>query len=113
MRAPYWPALSLEFHWIWDDLERGAGGNGDSMDEYDQRAFQYRQRAEELRAILSDMTDRYCHDTLETIALEYDRLAKVQERLGKMNPPPPRVKKAELKLFAQPCRVGNRIYSSA
>lgn len=64
---------------------RPSGAGWYQMDDYQRRAFQYRQRAEELRAILSDMTDRYCHDTLETIAIEYDRLAKVQERLGRMN----------------------------
>ena len=52
------------------------------MDEYEDRAHQYRQRAEELRAILPDMHDPICRETLIKIAAGYDRLADAQEQLG-------------------------------
>jgi hypothetical protein len=52
------------------------------MDENQERAFQYRQRAEELRAIIPDMKDPVCRETLVKVAADYDRLAEVQERIA-------------------------------
>jgi len=52
------------------------------MNEYEDRARQYRQRAEELRAILPDMHDQVCRDTLIKIAAGYDKLADEQDQLG-------------------------------
>ena len=53
------------------------------MDEYEERAYQYRQRAEELRAILPDMKDPASRKTLIKLAEDYDRLADRQEKLSK------------------------------
>jgi cation transport regulator ChaB len=53
------------------------------MNEYEDRARQYRQRAEELRAILPDMHDQVCRDTLIKIAAGYDKLADEQDQFGK------------------------------
>lgn len=48
-----------------------------------ERAFQYHQKAEELRAMIADMTDEYTRVTVEKIAAGYDQLARVQESLAK------------------------------
>lgn len=43
------------------------------MDGHKERAFQYRQKAEELREMIPDMTDDHTRDTLENIARGHDR----------------------------------------
>ena len=55
------------------------------MDEYEERAYQYRQRAEELRAILPDMKDPHTRETVERIIRGYDKLAIAQDRLSQEN----------------------------
>jgi len=57
------------------------------MNQYETFAFQCRQRAEELRAILPDMKDRYCRETVEKIILNYDNLAAAQEKLSRKEAP--------------------------
>ncbi|HEX5279446.1 MAG TPA: hypothetical protein VFW28_05170 [Micropepsaceae bacterium] len=49
--------------------------NGDDF-----RAFQYRQRAEELRAILSDMKDPEIRKKIEKLILDYEKLAFIQDK---------------------------------
>ena len=53
------------------------------MNEFDERAFQYRQRAEELRNIIPDMKDSHTRETIERIIRNYDNLADEQEKLAK------------------------------
>ena len=53
------------------------------MDEHEARAFRYRQRAEELRAILTDMKDEVSCETLVKIAADYDPLADIQDGLAR------------------------------
>lgn len=53
------------------------------MNEHDKRAFDYRQKAVELRAMIPDMKDRHSRDTLEKIAAGYDQLANVQDSLAR------------------------------
>jgi hypothetical protein len=52
------------------------------MNEHAEKAFVYRQRAEELRAMIPDMKDRTYAKILEKIATDYDRLADIQEQLA-------------------------------
>jgi hypothetical protein len=52
------------------------------MDEYADRAQRYRQRADELRAILPDMRDQMCRGTVMKIAEGYDHLTVSQDQLG-------------------------------
>ena len=52
------------------------------MNDYESRAFQYRQRAEELRAILSDMKDPHTRGKIENLIRDYDRLADAQDKLA-------------------------------
>lgn len=82
--ATEWVQIAEEMDRLKSEVPRHSG-RGTRVDEYEERAFQYRQRAEELRVILPDMTDPYCHDTLKKIAVEYDRLAGVQDKLRKIN----------------------------
>ncbi len=53
------------------------------MDGHYEKAIEYRQKAEELRSLLIDMKDQNTRDMLEQIAAGYDRLAAIQENLGK------------------------------
>jgi hypothetical protein len=53
------------------------------MIAHEERAFQYRQKAEELRAMIPDMRDGHTRVTLEKIAAGYDQLARVQDNLAK------------------------------
>lgn len=53
------------------------------MDGHEERALQYRRKAEELRATLPGIKDQHIRDTLEVIAAGYDRLAAIQENLAK------------------------------
>lgn len=53
------------------------------MNEHEERAFKYRQKADELRAILPDMKDPLYRKILERIILDYDKLAVAQEKLAK------------------------------
>lgn len=55
---------------------------GREMGEHAERAFKYRQKAEELRAMIPDMTDYQSRETLAKIAAGYDQLAKVQDTLA-------------------------------
>ena len=59
------------------------GDIGREMDGHAERAFLYRQKAEELRGMISDMKDQQTRETLESIARGYDQLANVQESLAK------------------------------
>jgi hypothetical protein len=52
------------------------------MDEHEERAFRYRQRAEELRTITPNMKDETYREILTRIAADYDRLADTHERLA-------------------------------
>lgn len=52
------------------------------MDGHSEQALQYRQRAEELRAILPDMKDEFCRKTVEKIILDYEKLARIQDKLA-------------------------------
>jgi len=52
------------------------------MDEHKERAFLYRQRAEELRAIAEDIKDANNRKVLVQIADDYDRLARIQDHLA-------------------------------
>ncbi len=53
------------------------------MDGHKERALQYRLKAQEVRAMLSDMKDQHARDALEGIAAGYERLATIQENLAK------------------------------
>lgn len=55
---------------------------GREMGEHAERAFRYRQKAEELRAMIPEMTDYQSRETLAKIAAGYDQLAKVQDTLA-------------------------------
>jgi hypothetical protein len=55
---------------------------GREMNEHQKRAVRYRNRAEELRAIIPDMKDPISRETLVKIAADYDRLAETQEKLA-------------------------------
>ncbi len=57
---------------------------GREMDEHEERAFKYRQKAEEVRAMIPDMNDRNIRETLEKIAADYDILAGVQDSLARL-----------------------------
>ncbi len=57
---------------------------GREMDEHEERAFKYRQKAEEVRAMIPDMNDRNIRETLEKIAADYDILAGVQDSLASL-----------------------------
>lgn len=61
------------------------GTMGRAMNEHDEHALKYRQKAEELRAMIGDMADDLSRQTLEKIAAGYDQLAKVQDGLAKTN----------------------------
>jgi hypothetical protein len=52
------------------------------MDRHAEQAFKYRQKAEQLRAMILDMSDQQTRETLEKIAVGYEQLAKVQETLA-------------------------------
>lgn len=52
------------------------------MNEYESRAYQYRQRAEELRAILEDMKDPETREKIEKLILNYEKLASIQDKGG-------------------------------
>ena len=55
------------------------------MSDYETRAYQYRQRAEELRAILHDMKDPQTREKIEKLVADYDRLAEKQDALARQN----------------------------
>lgn len=57
------------------------------MSEHDKRAFGYRQKAEELRALLPDMTDPAARQMLEKIADGYDQMARTHDSLAKADTP--------------------------
>lgn len=44
-----------------------------------ERAEEYRLKAEELRSLMPDMTDKHTRELLEKIAADYDQLAVVGE----------------------------------
>ena len=46
------------------------------------RAREYREKAEELRAMLEDIEDDFARGTLERVAAGYDELAQIQEKLA-------------------------------
>lgn len=52
------------------------------MNEHRRISFGYRQKAVELRAMITDFKDPVTHATIEKIAVAYDRLADVQEKLA-------------------------------
>jgi predicted house-cleaning noncanonical NTP pyrophosphatase (MazG superfamily) len=52
------------------------------MNDNEERAFRYHQRAEELRATIPHTKDKACRETLVKIAEDYDYLAHVQEMLA-------------------------------
>ena len=54
------------------------------MNENEARAFQYRQRAEELRRTVPDMADEFCRKTLENVIDQYEKLATVQDKLSRL-----------------------------
>lgn len=53
------------------------------MNGHEERAFQYRQKAEEVRAMIPDMSDDQTRQTLEKIAVGYEQLANVQDNLAR------------------------------
>lgn len=53
------------------------------MSEHQQRAFRYRQRAEELRMILPDLKDPHTRKAIERIIRDYDKLAEMKQQLAK------------------------------
>jgi hypothetical protein len=53
------------------------------MDEHTQKAFAYRQRAEELRVTIPDMKDAQARAVLLRIAADYETLAIIQDRLAR------------------------------
>jgi hypothetical protein len=52
------------------------------MEGHAERAFVYRQRAEELRVIAADIKDEANHRILLRIAADYERLAVIQDQLA-------------------------------
>jgi hypothetical protein len=52
------------------------------MNGHNEKALEYRLKAEELRSMIPDMKDRSSREILEKIAADYDHLAIVQERLA-------------------------------
>jgi hypothetical protein len=58
------------------------GGNGIEMNGPAEKAFMYRLRAEELKAMIPDMKDRVYAKILENIADDYYRLADMQEQIA-------------------------------
>lgn len=58
------------------------------MSEHEKRAFGYRQKADELRAMLPDMTDPPARQMLEKIVDGYDQMARTQDSLAKAGGPP-------------------------
>jgi hypothetical protein len=53
------------------------------MHEHTQKAFVYRQRAEELRVMITDMKDEETHAVLLRIAADYEHLALIQDQLAR------------------------------
>ena len=49
---------------------------------HEDRAREYREKAEELRAMLEDIKDDFARGTLERVAAGYDELAQIQEKLA-------------------------------
>lgn len=61
------------------------GTIGREMDGHAEQAFKYRQKAEELRAMIPDMKDQHARETLEKLAVGYDQLAKAQDNLARVD----------------------------
>lgn len=57
------------------------------MSEHNKRAFDYRQKAEELRTMVPDMTDPVAREMLEKIAAGYDQMARTHDSLAKTDRP--------------------------
>lgn len=55
---------------------------GCEMDAHSEKAFKYRQKAEDIRAMVHDMMDQQSRDSLERIAVSYDELAAIQDNLA-------------------------------
>ena len=53
------------------------------MNDREKFVYQCRQRAEELKVVLSEMKDRQTRQIIENIIRDYDRIADIQERLAK------------------------------
>lgn len=62
-----------------------AGDSGIAMDGHGEKAFLYRQRAEELRVMADDVKDRRTREVLLRLAHDYERLAVMQDQLAKTN----------------------------
>lgn len=62
-------------------MPQGTIGRG--MNEHEQRALKYREKAEELRAILPSMKDPLYRKILEKLIVDYGKLADAQEKLAK------------------------------
>jgi hypothetical protein len=52
------------------------------MGEYSKRAFELRQRAEELRTIAPGMTNQTTREIFLRIAENYDRLAEIHDQIA-------------------------------
>jgi hypothetical protein len=85
MIAPPILLAGLVFPW-------GAFGHGDNMasvcegremNEHEERALKYRQKAAELRGMVSGIKNQEGRDAVEKMASNYERLARVQETLAK------------------------------
>lgn len=62
-------------------MPQGTIGRG--MNEHEQCALKYREKAEELRAILPSMKDPLYRKILEKLIVDYGKLADAQEKLAK------------------------------
>lgn len=67
------------------ELNHAVGGTGRVMNEHEERAFGFLQKAEELRAMITDFRDPYTRATIEAIAVGYDKLAKTEQTLARID----------------------------
>lgn len=58
------------------------GDMGWEMDGHSKKAFDYRQRAEELRAMIQDFKDPKTREIFERIAATYEHLANLQDGMA-------------------------------
>jgi hypothetical protein len=58
---------------------------GCEMSEHDNTARRYRDKAEELRALIPHTKDENAREILEKLATSYDFLASVQDQLGRVD----------------------------
>ena len=60
------------------------------MSEENETAFRFRHRAEEIRMMAEDSRDPKVRNVLVSVADDYERMAKILDRIGEReNSPPP------------------------